>query len=213
MRSSAALKQAGIPLDHVAVVVQPLDADAPLLSHNADAAINPASVMKLVTSFAALNQLGPGYVWTTDVWADGTIADGVLNGNLVIKGHGDPSLTLERMWLLQRELRARGIRQIHGNLVLDTSDFDVPPTDPGAFDGEPLALYNATPGALVANFNATTLRLKPDGTAGDDRAGHRVAGGGDLTSQLVLDDGRRLQRLEGCDHARRAGGAVAIRWC
>ena len=185
---TAALKQAGIPLDHVAVVVQPLDADAPLLSHNADAALNPASVMKLVTIFAALNQLGPGYVWTTDVWADGTIADGVLNGNLVIKGHGDPGLTLERMWLLQRELRARGIRQIHGNLVLDTSNFDVPPTDPGAFDGEPLALYNATPGALVANFNATTLRLKPDGQRVmivPDIALPGVA----LTSQLVLDDG------------------------
>jgi len=160
---TAALKRANIPLDHVAVMVQPLDADEPLLSHNADAALNPASVMKLVTSFAALNRLGPAYVWTTDVWADGTIADGVLTGDLVIKGHGDPGLTLERMWLLQRELRARGIRHIHGNLVLDSSYFDVPPSDPGAFDGEPLALYNATPGALVANFNATTLHLKPDG--------------------------------------------------
>ncbi|HEX7972479.1 MAG TPA: D-alanyl-D-alanine carboxypeptidase/D-alanyl-D-alanine-endopeptidase [Thiobacillus sp.] len=160
---TAALNQAGIPLDHVAVVVQPLDAAAPLISHNADAALNPASVMKLVTSFAALNQLGPGYVWTTDVWADGTIADGVLNGDLVIKGSGDPALTLERMWLLQRELRARGVRHIRGNLVLDTSYFDVPALDPGALDDVPLALYNAVPGALVANFNATTLRLKPDG--------------------------------------------------
>lgn len=184
---TAALKQAGIPLDHVAVVVQPLDADAPLLSHNADAALNPASVMKLVTSFVALSRLGPGYVWTTDVWADGTITDGVLNGNLVIQGHGDPGLTLERMWLLQRELRARGIRHIHGNLVLDTHDFDVPPTDPGAFDGEPLALYNAAPGALVANFNATTLRLQPGGrqvAIVPDVALPGVV----LVSQLVLDD-------------------------
>jgi len=158
-----ALKQAAIPLDHVAVVVQPLDADAPLISHHADAALNPASVMKLVTSFVALNQLGPNYVWKTDVWADGPIRDGVLEGDLVIKGHGDPGLTLERMWLLQRELRGRGIRHIHGNLVLDLSDFELPASDPGAFDGEPLALYNAAPGALVANFNATTLRLKPAG--------------------------------------------------
>ncbi len=186
---TAALKRAGIPLDHVAVVVQPLDADVPLLSHNAEAALNPASVMKLVTSFAALNRLGPGYVWTTDVWADGTVADGVLNGNLVIKGHGDPGLTLERMWLLQRELRARGIRQIHGDLVLDPGDFDVPPIDPGAFDGEPLALYNAMPGALVANFNATTLHLKPDGqrvAIVPDIALPGVA----LVSQLVFDDGK-----------------------
>ncbi|MBW8328461.1 MAG: D-alanyl-D-alanine carboxypeptidase/D-alanyl-D-alanine-endopeptidase [Thiobacillus sp.] len=160
---SDALEQAGIPLSHVAMVVQPLDAAAPVLSHNAEAALNPASVMKLVTSFAALNQLGPGYVWTTDVWADGAIMEGVLEGNLVIKGHGDPTLTLERMWLLQRELRARGIRHIRGNLVLDTRHFELPAIDPGAFDGEPFALYNAAPGALVANFNATTLRLKPDG--------------------------------------------------
>ena len=157
-----ALKQAGIPLGRVAVVVQPLDARAPVLTHNADAALNPASVMKLVTSFAAIHQLGPDYVWTTDVWAIGEIADGVLNGDLVIKGHGDPSLTLERMWLLQRELRARGVRHIRGNLVLDLSHFDLPPIDPGAFDGEPFAPYNAAPGSLVANFNAVTLRLKPD---------------------------------------------------
>lgn len=160
-----ALKQADIPLDHVAVVIQPLDAPAPLLTHNADAAMNPASVMKLVTSFAALQQLGPRYTWATDVWADGPVRDGILQGNLVIKGYGDPTLTLERMWLLQRALRARGVRQIHGDLVLDTRYFELPPIDPGAFDGEPLELYNAAPGALLANFNATTLRLKPNGNA------------------------------------------------
>jgi D-alanyl-D-alanine carboxypeptidase/D-alanyl-D-alanine-endopeptidase (penicillin-binding protein 4) len=182
-----ALKQAGIPLSRVAVVVQPLDAAEPVLSHNAGAALNPASVMKLVTSFAALNQLGPGYVWTTAVWADGVIADGVLTGDLVIKGSGDPGLTLERIWLLQRELRARGVRHIRGNLVLDLSHFEVPPIDPGAFDGEPLALYNAAPGALVANFNATTLRLKPGERQVlivPDIALPGVA----LTSQLVIED-------------------------
>lgn len=184
---TAALKAAGIPLDHVAVVVQPLDAAVPALNHNAEAALNPASVMKLVTSFAALNQLGPGYVWTTDVWADGTLADGVLEGDLIIKGHGDPTLTLERMWLLQRELRARGVRHIRGNLVLDLSHFELPPVDPGAFDGEPLALYNAAPGALVANFNATTLRLKPNGKTvliAPDIALPGVT----LTSQLLVED-------------------------
>ncbi len=184
---TAALQQAGIPLDHVAVVVQPLDAAEPLLSHNADAALNPASVMKLVTSFAALDQLGPDYAWTTDVWADGPVADGVLHGNLVIKGHGDPGLTLERIWLLQRALRARGIRHIDGNLVLDANAFDLPAADPGAFDGEPLALYNAMPGALVANYNATTLRLKPEGqhvTVVPDIALPGVV----LESQLVPDE-------------------------
>jgi len=182
-----ALTQAGIPLEHVAVSVQSLDAAEPMLSHNAEAALNPASVMKLVTSFAALNQLGPGFAWTTDIWANGTIKDGVLNGDLVIKGYGDPTLTLERIWLLQRELRARGVQHIRGNLVLDTSHFDLPKMDSGAFDDEPLALYNATPGALVANFNAITIRLKPVGE--QVRVIPDVAlSGVTLMSQLVLEE-------------------------
>ncbi len=184
---TAALKQAGIPLDHVAVLLQPLDAAEPVLSLNAEFAMNPASVMKLVTTFAALNQLGPSYAWNTDIWADGVIRDGVLTGDLVIKGYGDPTLTLERMWLLQRELRARGVRHIRGNLVLDQRHFDLPDIDPGAFDGDPMALYNAVPGPLVANFNAIALRLRPDG----DRVvvvPDTVLPGVTLTSQLVLDD-------------------------
>lgn len=111
----------------------------------------------------------------------------MLTGDLVIKGYGDPTLTLERMWLLQRALRARGVQHIRGNLVLDTSHFDLPTMDSGAFDGEPLELYNATPGALVANFNAITLRLNPDGEqvrVTPDVALPDVT----LTSQLVLED-------------------------
>jgi D-alanyl-D-alanine carboxypeptidase/D-alanyl-D-alanine-endopeptidase (penicillin-binding protein 4) len=185
---SAALREAGIPPGRVAVVIQPVDAPAPLLAHNAEHALNPASVMKLVTSFAALEQLGPAYTWTTELWANGPISNGRLEGNLVIKGKGDPSLTLERLWLMQRELRSRGIRDISGDLVLDTSHFNLPQHDPAAFDNEPLALYNAAPGALVANFNATTLRLVPD----DSQvavAGESALPGVALISQLELAEG------------------------
>lgn len=157
----SALALAGIPPEHVAVVVQPVDAPAPILSHNAEAAFNPASVMKLVTSFAALNQLGANHVWRTEVWAAGTVDAGVLDGDLVVKGYGDPTLTLERLWLLQRQVRALGIREVSGRLVLDASHFRLADGDPGAFDGEPFAPYNALPGALLANYNAITLRLKP----------------------------------------------------
>lgn len=182
-----ALERAAIPLNRVAVVVQPLDAGVPRLSHQADAAMNPASVMKLVTSFAALQQLGPAYTWTTEVWAEGPLQDGVLDGDLVVRGNGDPSLTLERLWLLQRELAARGVRQVRGNLVLDTSRFDVPDVDPGAFDDEPFAPYNAPASALVANFNAVSLRLAPrdDGVL---VVPDLVLPGVTLTSRLKLTD-------------------------
>ena len=185
---TAALKQAGIPLNRVAVVVQPLDGDMPLLSHQADAAMNPASVMKLVTSYAALQQLGPGFTWATEIWAEGALKDGVLDGDLAIRGNGDPSLTLERMWLLQRELRTRGIHHIRGNLVLDSTVFDSPEVDPGAFDGEPHAPYNAAAGALVANFNVIPLRLNVSGDQVVVTPGVALPDGV-LASQLKLDDG------------------------
>jgi D-alanyl-D-alanine carboxypeptidase/D-alanyl-D-alanine-endopeptidase (penicillin-binding protein 4) len=159
----SALRQAGIPLDAVSLVVQPADASQMALSHNATEAMNPASVMKLLTSLAALDRLGAAYTWKTDVWVEGEIRDRRLTGDLIIKGYGDPSLTLERMWLLQRELRARGINEIRGNLILDTSYFELPALDPGAFDHDPLAIYNAVPAALLANFNATTIKLNPGG--------------------------------------------------
>lgn len=161
----AALERAAIPLDHVALVVQPLDADAAWLTHQAGAALNPASVMKLVTSYAALAQLGPAYTWTTELWADGPVADGRLDGALVVRGQGDPALTLERVWLMQRALRAQGVRQIAGGLLLDTRHFDLSETDTGAFDGEPFAPYNAPAGALVANYNAVGVQVQPSATA------------------------------------------------
>lgn len=155
-----ALRDADIPLHAVSFVVQPVDSTQPLLAHRADQALNPASVMKLLTSVVALDKLGPAYTWHTRIWAVGDIRQGTLYGDLVIQGDGDPTLTLERLWLLQREIKATGIDAIQGNLILDTRHFELPPLDPGALDGEPLAVYNALPGALLANYNATSLRLK-----------------------------------------------------
>ena len=182
-----ALRQAGIPLDAVALIIQPVDAPRAILSNNAAQAMNPASVMKLVTSLAALDRLGAAYTWKTEIWAGGEIRDRRLTGDLIIKGYGDPTLTLERLWLMQRELRARGIEEIRGNLILDMSYFELPALDAGAFDGEPLAIYNAAPAALLANFNATTLKLNVNGdtvslTPEIDLPGIT------LTSRLMLDN-------------------------
>ena len=156
-----ALNEAGIPLTDVAVVIQPVEASQPILAHRAGQPMNPASVMKLLTSLVALEKLGPVFVWKTEIWAAGEIRNRTLIGDLIIKGYGDPTLTLERMWLLQREIRARGIDAIQGDLILDTQYFALPELDAGALDGEPLAVYNALPGALLANYNATTVKLKP----------------------------------------------------
>lgn len=158
-----ALLKADIPAEAVSIYVQPLAGGAPLLSVNAAQPMNPASTMKLVTSYAALESLGPNYTWKTAFWARGEVRDGRLDGDLIVRGGGDPYLTLERIWLMQRALREKGVREIGGNLVLDLNLYDLPPMDPGAFDSEPLAAYNAVPAPLVANFNAQYVRLVPNG--------------------------------------------------
>lgn len=156
---SLALQKANIPQNAVSIVVQPTDGSMPMLSLNAAQPMNPASTIKLLTSYAALEKLGPAYIWKTRVWADGEIRDGKLIGDLIIRGGGDPFLTIERLWLLQRALRQKGVREIEGNLVLDLSLYALPALDAGAFDGDPLATYNAVPSPLVVSFNVQTVRF------------------------------------------------------
>jgi len=154
-----ALKAAAIPEQAVAVVVQEVGSIFPRVDVSAGRAMNPASVMKLVTTFAALELLGPAYTWKTEALASAPPADGVLAGDLILRGSGDPSLTFEQFWLLLRQLRGRGLREIRGDLVLDRGAFAVPPHDEAAFDGKPQRPYNAGPDALLLNFKAVRLTL------------------------------------------------------
>ncbi len=156
-----ALKKAGIPLSAAGIYVQEIGAARPLVAINAGAAMNPASVMKLITTFAGLELLGPAYTWKTELYADGLMRDETLQGNLVIKGYGDPRLNLENFWLLTRRLRQTGLREITGDLVLDGSHFDLPGSDPAAFDGKPHRAYNVLPEALLVNYRTLALRLLP----------------------------------------------------
>ncbi len=158
----AALKAAGIPVAATAAWVGEVDAASPRLAVNARAALNPASTMKLVTTYAALDLLGPAYVWKTEVHASGRLVDGVLHGDLHLKGGGDPKLTHDQFGRLLRMVRARGIREIRGDLVLDRTAFAVGGADPGRFDAQPTRPYNVTPDALLLNFKAVTLQLVPD---------------------------------------------------
>ena len=157
-----ALQAAGVPTTAVGVVVQEVDSTVPRLAINPRQPMNPASTMKLLTTLAALETLGPAYTWKTEAWSEAPLADGVLAGDLYLKGSGDPKLTLEQLWLLLRDLRERGLKDIRGDLVLDRSAFALPEYDPGIFDAQPLRPYNVGPDALLLAFKAVRLTLVPD---------------------------------------------------
>lgn len=160
-----ALKNARIPLSAVAIIAAPLDARRPTLEHQAGVPMNPASLMKLPTTLAALELLGPAYRWRTEVLATGPLENGILSGDLVLRGSGDPKLTYDRLWLLLRELRGRGLREIRGDLLLDRTAFLPQPHDPAGFDGKPQRPYNVGADALLFNFAALHLTLVPENTS------------------------------------------------
>ena len=158
---AAALMRAKIPLEDVGVVVKEVGAKESAYTLNADKAMNPASVIKLVTTYAGLELLGPAYTWRTEVSIAGEMRHGKLTGDIVLKGYGDPKLSVERFWMLLRQLRERGLSTINGDLILDRSFFDAGPHDPAKFDGEALRSYNVGPDPLLLNFKTVRFFFTP----------------------------------------------------
>ena len=191
-----ALAAAGVPLSAVGLVVAPAQGGPRLLALHPDAPMNPASTMKLVTSYAALDLLGPAFTFHTDVLLDGELAGGVLHGNLVIRGGGDPELTYERLWQLAHALRARGLREIAGDVIVDRGYFAPAPYDAARFDQKPRRAYNVGPDALLVNFNAVDFRFIPGAQ------GVRVTGEPDLPNVEIAS---RVRAVDGACGAWRHG--------
>lgn len=147
--------------------------EAPWMAINAQEPRNPASLMKLVTTYAALEGLGAGYRWQTRFGtAKGTAVDahGRLQGPLYIQASGDPSLMPQDLWRVLRELRHRGIQELPG-IVIDRTVYGNVEIDPDAFDNAGDRVYNASPDAFLVGYGATRLRYWP----------------GDKQWQVVLD--------------------------
>ncbi len=161
----SALNLRHIPYETLSVQVTDLDSGEIVLGWQDEVARNPASTMKLVTTLVALDVLGPSYRWQTDVYALGDIVDGRLDGDLLLKGHGDPYLVTERVWQMLRSVNQVGIREVTGDLLLDDSYFDVTPQNPADFDHQPLRAYNVAPNALLMNFKVVRYWFEPDPAA------------------------------------------------
>ncbi|WP_175653815.1 D-alanyl-D-alanine carboxypeptidase/D-alanyl-D-alanine endopeptidase [Pseudomonas sp. Marseille-P9899] len=159
-----ALKSNKLQDSALSLVMLPLNGPGTPTIFNADVSVNPASTMKLVTTYAALEMLGPTYQWKTEFYSDGPLSNGVLNGNLYLKGGGDPKLNMEKLWLLMRDLRANGVQTITGDLVLDRSHFIQPQlpqfNDDGGDENKP---FLVKPDSLLVNLKALRFVARNDG--------------------------------------------------
>jgi D-alanyl-D-alanine carboxypeptidase/D-alanyl-D-alanine-endopeptidase (penicillin-binding protein 4) len=162
------IQQHRIPARSVSILVKNVRTDEVMLALNSDMPRQPASTIKVLTSIVALDQLGPAYTWTTRAYITGPIRNGVLDGDLVIVGGGDPYLTSERWWNFVTQLRQTGLTTINGDLVIDRTRFETLPDNRAAFDGQPYRSYNVIPDALMVNFQTSTFTIAPDTKPGGD---------------------------------------------
>lgn len=158
-----AMQGAGIPERNISIVVRDAATDEAVIELNAAQARSPASTIKVLTTFVALDSLGPNYTWKTRAYRSGRLNHGVLAGDLVLVGGGDPYMTSERWWSFVQELRAAGLARINGDVIIDNRYFAPIAATRGEFDDKPWRSYNVIPDALMVNFQTSRFTLSATG--------------------------------------------------
>lgn len=160
----------------VGMIALPVGGGRALFEHNAERAFNPASTIKLVTTYAALSLLGPEYRWRTSLYLGGKLEAGELHGDLVLRGGGDPKLVIEDLTELVARMMASGLRRIDGDLVLDDSLYDLAGENLGPLDGDASQPYNVAPDAALFNFKAVQITVRPSGQGAEIALDPALAG-------------------------------------
>jgi D-alanyl-D-alanine carboxypeptidase/D-alanyl-D-alanine-endopeptidase (penicillin-binding protein 4) len=196
-----ALAKRKVPGASLSVYVRAVDREQPLVSYNSAIPRNPASTMKVLTTVAALETLGPAYTWRTRAYATGPVRDQALQGNLVLVGGGDPFLTAERFWGFVSGVRQAGVQRIDGDVVIDNTFFQPQGDDRAAFDNRPFNTYNVLPDALLVNFQTVTINAVPDVASGTVRASAQPQ-----PANFTIDNAVQLDP----GPCRRGAGAIAL---
>ncbi|MCK5924585.1 MAG: D-alanyl-D-alanine carboxypeptidase/D-alanyl-D-alanine-endopeptidase [Methylococcales bacterium] len=157
----ARLKKLKISENGMSVYIREVSKSAPLLTFNADIPRNPASVMKLVTTYSALGILGADYRWPVELYTTGGIRNGILEGDLILKGYGYPDFKVQDLKIILGALRRKGVSIIRGRLILDNTYFSPNRNSSADFDGKAYAFYNAQPDALLFNERISEFVVTP----------------------------------------------------
>ncbi|HEY8265483.1 MAG TPA: D-alanyl-D-alanine carboxypeptidase/D-alanyl-D-alanine-endopeptidase [Steroidobacteraceae bacterium] len=155
------LTRESVPESSVSIVVRDAASSSTVLQLNAAMPRSPASTMKILPTWAALDLLGPAYAWKTRAWTDVPVVKGVLKGNLYLQGGGDPMLTIERWWRFVNDLRQTGLRVIEGDIVIDQTRFSALNERPEDFDGKFWKTYNVLPDAMLVNWQSSDFTIRP----------------------------------------------------
>jgi D-alanyl-D-alanine carboxypeptidase/D-alanyl-D-alanine-endopeptidase (penicillin-binding protein 4) len=145
----------------VSAYAQDVNSPKPLLAYQETTSRVPASVMKIITGYAALGTLGANYRWPLDVYTNGVVKNGTLQGDLIIKGYGSPEFKRADLRKVLHGIKQKGIRNVSGRVVFDSSYFNIP--NQYAFDGKKQSKYNALPDALLFNERVNTFQVRTVG--------------------------------------------------
>jgi serine-type D-Ala-D-Ala carboxypeptidase/endopeptidase (penicillin-binding protein 4) len=160
---SRVMQQVGVPAANISLQIRDAGTDEIIVNLNPDQPRSPASTIKVLTTFIALDSLGPSYTWKTRAYRSGRLANGVLAGDLILVGGGDPYMTSERWWSFVQSLRETGLAKINGDIVIDNTYFAPIVASRADFDDQPWRSYNVLPDALMVNFQTSrfTLTVNP----------------------------------------------------
>lgn len=152
---------------NLALVVQKIGATAPTIDYHAQQMALPASTQEVLTALAALLQLGPDFRFTTTLESHGTVSDGILQGNLIARFDGDPTLTRQQLRNMVATLRKTGIKQVSGDLIIDTSVFASHDKAPGLPWNDMTQCFSAPPAAAIVDRNCFSVSLYSAPNPGD----------------------------------------------
>ena len=159
----AQIKKSGISKKDISIYIKEVGAGGRVIaSLNADKTRTPASVIKVLATYAAVLKLGFDYRWPTQFYTTGALKNGVLRGDLFVKGFGDPTLSAKDLESIVASIKAKGIRKITGNIVIDRSYFDVGSKNNSGFDQHTYSPYNAMPDAMMFNERVSTICVTPN---------------------------------------------------
>lgn len=161
-----ALGKSCVNRGQTAVRVVALPSGREVYDFNGGRPLLPASVHKIIVTSASLHYLGPDYRFKTWILHTGELRDGVIHGDLVVKGGGDPKLVPEQVWLIAEAVRRAGVKKVTGSLVADASFFDGLEKAPSWGDKYSQRAYDARLSALSVNFNSVALHVRPGSREG-----------------------------------------------